>query len=79
VEIDLRQGVPGHLEDALFRPTLTGSSQTLTLAASCLPAAGGKVYLMFLNEGSSQVSVTTMGIAVDAALEPMEVPVECPL
>ena len=79
VEIQLNQGVPTRVEDAVFRPAVTGSAQSLTLAASCLPAAGGKVYLMFVNEGTSQASVTTMGLAVDAALEPMEVPVDCPM
>ncbi|MFO0723085.1 MAG: hypothetical protein U1E65_04810 [Myxococcota bacterium] len=78
VTIDLSQATPTRTEDKLLRPNVANNAQAVTLAASCLPPGGGRLYLMLVNEGTSQVSVSTMGLAQNPAPEAGVVPEECP-
>ena len=52
----------------IFEPTLNGETQTLTLAADCLPEVGEKAHLLLLNSSRDQLQIPTMRITyLDAA------------
>ena len=53
------------------------SGQKLTLTGKCLPAAGGRIYMMFLNKGQSAVDIEDMSVKLIAPGTKTVNPVDC--
>lgn len=66
--------------DQQFAVAVDAKDQTwqhVTLAAKCLPAQGGRVYLMFLNKGKASVAMDRMTLTLDKAVPNSGVPAAC--
>jgi hypothetical protein len=85
VEFAARLGVTADREVDVpepFRNDLQGQTvwgQRVTLAPSCLPPGGGRVYLMMLNQSDNPATLILMDETVHRETLPADaVPVECP-
>lgn len=68
-----------YTDDQVHTAPLDGDSQQITLAASCLPADGGRLYTLFVNPSNNPVGLLEMNreIHVDGWDEPPPNLVEC--